>query len=209
MSKRVFIANSSPAYAALFMSIGFTPVEHKEEADLIVFTGGADVTPALYGHEKHPRTFNSFQRDEYESEVFHFAKAKNIPMVGICRGGQFLNCMSGGTMYQDVGRHCGSHEITDLTTGEKVFVSSTHHQMMKPSPEAVLVASSHLNGFREWFDYGVWKRDVSDEDVEVVFYEKTKSLCFQPHPEFTGEAYNGMTRYFESLLNRFFFDKAA
>ena len=76
--------------------------------------------------------------------------------------------------------------------------------MMMMAPEGLLVASSALGGSREWFDGQVARKDVSLEDIEVVYYKKTKCLCFQPHPEFPGYEYTGMHKYFASLMLRFF-----
>ena len=206
--KKVYIVNGSFAYRALFTSYGFQVVdgpidEQLNAVDLVVFTGGSDVSPGLYGHEHHPTTYNDVYRDQMEAQVFEKCIIHNIPMVGICRGGQFLNVMSGGEMYQDVGRHGMPHEITDLVTGETVYVSSTHHQMMKPSPEGLLVASSHIGAYREWWDGQIFARGQSEQDFEVVFYPRTRALCFQPHPEFFTAEYEGMRRYFAELLVRY------
>lgn len=203
MSK-VFIVDGSYAYAQLFVNLGYAITQMPDDADLVCFTGGADVTPSMYGDFQHKYTSNNFLRDEAESHVFHKCIRLNKPMVGICRGGQFLNVMSGGRMYQHVEKHTAPHELTDLQTGEVVFVSSTHHQMMMPSKRGLLVASSQLGGAREWYDGEVFKRDISKEDIEVVYYEHTKALCFQPHPEFTNPEYVGMRKYFKSLLEKFF-----
>lgn len=133
---KVCIVNGSFAYRALFTSYGFEVVDGlidgHHAVDLVVFTGGADVSPGLYGHEHHHTTYNDVFRDQMEAQAFERCSMHDIPMVGICRG-QFLNVMSGGEMYQDVSGHGMPHEITDLVTGETVYVSSTHHQMMKPS----------------------------------------------------------------------------
>lgn len=209
MSKKVAIVNGSNAYRNLFISLGFTVVEHVVDeqlnpVDLVVFTGGEDVTPGLYGHQAHHTTFNNVYRDQQEATIFEKCVLHGIPMVGICRGAQFLNVMSGGEMYQDVGGHGMPHEITDLVTGEVVLVSSTHHQMMKPASTGLLVASSAIGGYREHWEGGIFKReDQAAWDYEVVFYPHTKSLCFQPHPEFTGEDYAPMKYYFNDLLNRY------
>jgi len=210
--KTVHIVNSSVSYNVLFSSLGYTVVsdmidEQLTPVDLIVFTGGEDVSPGLYGHERHPYTGNNVFRDQQEAAVFEKALLHNIPMVGICRGAQFLNVMSGGEMYQHVEGHTAPHEITDLITGETVLVSSTHHQMMKPSPKGLLVASSHLGESREWWDGQIFAREKSEQDFEVVFYPHTKSLCFQPHPEFFAAEYEGMRRYFVELIVRYLENK--
>lgn len=126
-----------------------------------------------------------------------------IKSLTITQLGQFLNVMSGGRMYQHVEKHTRSHEITDTRTGESVFVSSTHHQMIMPSPKAVIVATASLGGEREWYDGEIARKDVSKEDIEVVYYPHTKALCFQPHPEFMSPEYAGMLKYFGSLLKEF------
>ncbi len=201
---KAYIINGDSAYRALFTKLGFAITNSLSEATLAVFTGGADVSPHLYGQEMHPQTFNDTLRDEQERKLFNECVERKIPMVGICRGGQFLNVMNGGAMYQHVTKHAGrDHLITDARTGETVWVTSTHHQMFKPSPEAVLVAFSTLMGDREWIETGVLKREQSETDYEVVYYEKTRSLCFQPHPEYSGPDYSGMVDYFSRLVGEF------
>ena len=204
MSKKtVFIENGNHQYQMLFIKLGFTVVSSPDDADIICFTGGSDVSPHMYGDHAHPFTAANAYRDAKEERLFVEAQEKGKKCVGICRGGQFLNVMSGGRMYQHVERHTNSHYITDHETGEVVYVSSTHHQMIMPGEGAQVVATSNLKGKREWFDGQVAKKDVADEDYEVVYYPQTKSLCFQPHPEFTGDNTEQMFHYFASLLNRF------
>lgn len=203
MKKNVFIVNGSSAYKALFLDLGYNIVDNIIEATLVCFTGGADVSPSMYGAKEHVLTSTNPVRDMKEQLVFENAREIGIPMVGICRGAQFLNVMSGGEMYQHVTNHVGSHYLVDNITGETVYVSSTHHQMMKPSGAGLLVGSSRLGGEREWYEGQVYHRDVSKEDSEVVYYGNTNCLCFQPHPEFDGGEYTEMRVYFNSLLNRY------
>lgn len=203
--KRVFIVGGGMGgYTALFLKFGFELCEEPANAHLVVFTGGEDVSPGLYGDEQHVYTYNNPRRDADEKEVFDLCTKYGIPMVGICRGGQFLNVMSGGRMYQHIERHGGDHEMVDNRTGEHVLVSSTHHQMFMPADNAIIVAVATLKGSREWYDGEVFQRDVSNTDYEVLFYKDTKCLCFQPHPEFVAERYVGMVKYFRNLLAEFF-----
>lgn len=200
---KVYIVNGSRAYSDMFDQMGFEITHVKDEADIACFTGGEDVSPELYGDVRHKHTWSNSFRDEIEAGMFDFFKENCIPMAGVCRGGQFLNVMSGGRMYQHVTHHTNDHVITDARTGDTLTVSSTHHQMFMPSPEAVLVAFSTLGGSREWYDGDVFRRDVSNTDYEVLFYPKTKCLCFQPHPEFVGKEYTEMREYFTNLVHEF------
>jgi gamma-glutamyl-gamma-aminobutyrate hydrolase PuuD len=200
---RVFIVNSNHQYDELFRGMGHSIVSTIDFAEMLCFTGGADVTPEIYGDKAHTFTGYDRHRDEYEFKLFNRALELDLPMVGICRGAQFLNVMNGGRMYQHVSKHTAPHEIIDLQTGETVLVSSTHHQMMMMAPNGLLVASSALGGTREWYDGEIARKDVSDEDIEVVYYEDSNCLCFQPHPEFPSFEYEPMRDYFERLINKF------
>lgn len=109
--------------------------------------------------------------------------------------------MCGGRMYQHVHAHTGPHMLTDLTSDkhEKILVSSTHHQMMMPAENAIILATANQKGSRQWFDGEVEKQDVSQEDIEVVYYPEQNALCFQPHPEMSqghDDTYSGMARLF-------------
>lgn len=199
----VYIHNGDDQYHDLFANAGFQVVNKLALAELVCFTGGEDVTPAIYGDKSHPYTHNNPFRDEEEANVFKDCMARSIPMVGICRGSQFLNVMSGGRMYQHVEGHGRSHNITDLETGEVIYVSSTHHQMQMPSEQAIIIATSiDVTGERQWYDGQIFHKDVCSEGIEVVYYPHTNCLCFQPHPEFSGAAFESMKNYFFSLCER-------
>lgn len=201
MKKFFIVGGFDAAYAAMFREFGMEITDQPGAADLAVFTGGADVSPHIYGAARHPSTGCDPRRDEKEGEAFDEFAMLGVPMVGICRGGQFLNVMNGGAMYQHVTNHVGSHMITDLLTGDNIYASSTHHQMMMPSENAVLVACSAQGGTREWYEGKQFKQDVCKQDYEVVLYEETQCLCFQPHPEFSG--YKECRAYLHTLLQRY------
>ena len=40
--------------------------------------------------------------DIYEMEMIRQAAAKNLPILGVCRGEQVINIAFGGTVYQDI-----------------------------------------------------------------------------------------------------------
>ena len=71
--------------------------------DLVLFCGGEDFDPALYGQKPDPKLeFVNAGRDRFEMVVFDEARKVRKPMFGICRGVQFINCMFGGNMIQDI-----------------------------------------------------------------------------------------------------------
>ena len=189
---KVCIVNSSPEYESMFRSAGWQVVSDAAEANFLQFTGGADVSPDLYSTLPHPKTQNNPERDRKEEKLFDWALRNSKPMAGICRGGQFLNVMCGGSMWQHVDNHAirGTHEAVDMLTGRVLRVTSTHHQMMRPAGTAVIVMAADLSTKKETvtstgsiltsFEKG------KNLDIEALYYEGEKVFCFQPHPEFYG-----------------------
>ncbi|HVI19112.1 MAG TPA: gamma-glutamyl-gamma-aminobutyrate hydrolase family protein, partial [Gaiellales bacterium] len=60
--------------------------------DGIVFVGGDDVAPELYGAERDPRTGpRNERRDAVELSLMRRALDRDLPVLAICRGIQVLN----------------------------------------------------------------------------------------------------------------------
>ena len=71
--------------------------------DGILLTGGHDVSPEVYGAEKlDVCAACSPERDRMETKLLRYALDADKPILGICRGIQFLNAALGGTLYQDL-----------------------------------------------------------------------------------------------------------
>ncbi len=68
----------------------------------VLLTGGEDVDPVHYGADLHPTTSASGERDAYELTLLRHAFARDLPVLGICRGAQLLNVAAGGTLMQDI-----------------------------------------------------------------------------------------------------------
>lgn len=73
-----------------------------EICDGILFTGGHDVTPEIYGEQAQKNVISCRKRDDMEKIVLEKAINTNKPLLGICRGIQFINAALGGTLYQDL-----------------------------------------------------------------------------------------------------------
>ena len=197
--KNVYVVGGDRLIEDMFLNRGWGVVNNTADADLIQYTGGEDVSPALYKEERHPSTGNNPRRDAYEANIFLQEKGK--PQAGICRGGQFLNVMCGGKMWQDVDRHAlgGTHEATTYS-GKVVKVTSTHHQMFDPRGDYKLLLSASRSTIKERGDGTRVKYAIGESlDVESVFYPEQSVLCFQPHPEYVGINHECQELYFEFL----------
>ena len=145
---KVFVVGHDFGISSMFQQRGWE-ASSLEDANLVVFTGGADVDPSLYGEENFA-SHSTLARDQREKTIYNQALELGKCMAGICRGGQFLNVMNGGKMIQHVDGHATGrdHKLTDRVTGEEHSVTSTHHQMMIPNDEtAEAVAIANLGMF--------------------------------------------------------------
>src|SRR5436309_14777479 len=68
--------------------------------DGIMFTGGSDVDPALYGAEPHATTRVKPVRDKAELLLMRAAVEHGLPVLGICRGLQLMVVAYGGRLHQ-------------------------------------------------------------------------------------------------------------
>ena len=74
-----------------------------ETCNGFLFTGGQDVSPSLYGMKDATGTIvSSPERDQLESLLLSKVLEADKPILGICRGLQFINAFLGGTLWQDL-----------------------------------------------------------------------------------------------------------
>lgn len=187
---KVFIYPGDSYHAAIdmFTSRGFEVLNYYGDVDLVVFLGGTDVDPKIYGEERGPYTQSpDTDRDALEVSAHEIWKARQVAQVGICRGGQLLNVLNGGRMIQHLGCYVsGDVFMEDSSAGEWIerTVRVDHHQGIVAHKDAGLLGFIRIDDVEQAADY-------------VVYYEDTKSLCFQPHPEW---GHKGTEDYFFELL---------
>lgn len=125
-----------------------------DTCDGFLFTGGQDVNPALYGARREEVCGElSPRRDAMEARLLALARAQDKPVLGICRGLQFLNAALGGTLWQDLPTQCPSpvchrqpapydrpihtvallpgSPLAALLGKETLAVNSCHHQAVR------------------------------------------------------------------------------
>jgi putative glutamine amidotransferase len=122
--------------------------ETLDALDGLIFSGGADLDPALYGQDAHSETDRPFPlRDNSELALLRAALERDLPTLGICRGSQVLNVALGGDLVQhlpdvlghDLHKHVpgsfADHEVEiepgsrlEEMLGSRAPVKSHHHQ---------------------------------------------------------------------------------
>lgn len=143
--------------------------------DGLLFPGGQDVDPALYGEAPLPACGAPCrERDAMEKILFDAALQLDKPVLGICRGIQLMNVLTGGTLYQDLPsqRPTGvEHHMTPpydravhtvridresplypIIGQEEYAVNSYHHQAIKELSPKFRAAAVSEDGLVE----GIW-----------------------------------------------------
>jgi putative glutamine amidotransferase len=164
-SGRPFYGNNQ-SYVRALIGAGLAPllIPPMDEAALeavcarldgLLLSGGEDVDPAFYGEERLPECqAPDRERDAMELALARMALARDLPVLGICRGIQTLNVARGGTLYQDLGTqlpethpHAMSHlpratltheivvergsHLAEILGVERLGVNSLHHQAVR------------------------------------------------------------------------------
>jgi putative glutamine amidotransferase len=138
----------------------------------LLLTGGDDVHPSHFGEAPHPKIeLVDERRDRFEIALVHAARARGLPVFGICRGVQLMNVALGGDLFQDIPAQVDAavahtqrtlyegpwHEI-DLRPGTRlssilgaprVAVNSYHHQACRRVGPPLVVAATAPDGVIE------------------------------------------------------------
>lgn len=81
--------------------VGDRPELVMDHVDGLLLTGGVDLEPVTYGAARTERTeATTPARDEFELTLVRTALARDVPVLGICRGMQLVNVAAGGTLHQ-------------------------------------------------------------------------------------------------------------
>lgn len=176
--------------------------------DGILVPGGDDVTPWYYDEEPLP-VIGAFRPDIDDAwmKAGQYALKARIPMLGICKGHQFLNVLMGGSLYQDLSLQEGERiqhlqrfsrtylthhveveegtRLAALLGAGKVKTNSMHHQSVKRLGKGLKVSARACDGTIEGL-----------EDEEGLI------LGVQWHPEDLVDSAPVMNRLFADLVER-------
>ena len=148
--------------------------KYLEKSGGVLFSGGEDIEPALYGAERLPVCGKANPaRDELEMLTMRLAMEMGKPILAICRGLQLLNIFQGGTLHQDikkiqklghmdpVRRFTEVHQVTvlqgtklaDIVGVGGLGVNSTHHQAVDQLGEGLKITAVSEDGFVEGLEF--------------------------------------------------------
>ncbi|MEO8568381.1 MAG: gamma-glutamyl-gamma-aminobutyrate hydrolase family protein [Ginsengibacter sp.] len=150
-----------------------------EKCQGIMLTGGSDINPRLYNQPDFltycdPNDIDE-KRDEFEWRIMQHIEENQKPLLGICRGLQFVNVFYGGTLIPDIpafgkfnhaiiAQDKDRHHLVEIDPNsflygllgeEKGQVNSAHHQGVDMPGFGLVVNAMSPDGIIE----GMEKRD--------------------------------------------------
>jgi len=146
------------------LSLSNIELEHLNFNALILTNGGeSNISPAgLMNEECNARDFT-------ESLVFNYALSKELPIMGVCRGMQFIYRFYGGTIENlNSKSHVNRINKIDLDDGNRRAVRCFHD---------LGCSSGEIPD-----ELKVWARSADDE-IEGIKHISKKILAMQWHPE--------------------------
>jgi len=179
-----------------------------ERVDGLLLTGsGPDLPPRLYGErQRYKFPLVSERRANFELDLVHHARTRDIPLLGICGGMQTVNVACGGSLFQDLFSQLPqalphrqttkaihlSHSVNitpgsllrKIVTKATLQVNSSHHQSVKTVAPSLIASAIAPDGVIE-----------AVESPRHRFF-----LGIQWHPEFLFERHIAHRRLFQALL---------
>ena len=174
--------------------------------DGLLFLGGPDVDPTLYGGGAHPTIVRTdVSDDRFEIALAEAALTDRVPMLAICRGIQVLNVALGGTLIahlpdiDGVGAH-GRPGVPNGAAANKVTLEPGSLLASAMGAERV-TSSCHHHQALDRLGEGVRVTARSDDGViEGVEVEGAWALAVQWHPEDTAGEDPAQQALFDTLV---------
>lgn len=183
-------------------------IQLAEQCDGFLLTGGQDVSPQIYGEEKLSVCGEcSEERDAMEQLLLPRVLELDKPVLGICRGIQFLNAALKGTLYQDLPRELPSpfehHQKPpyDVPSHKvKICEDTPLHKLI--GKREISVNSYHHQGIKKLSPFLQAMAYAPEGLVEAVYMPDKKFVWgVQWHPEFSYQKDEDSVKIFQAFVN--------
>lgn len=168
--------------------------------DGLLLAGGGDIDPVHFGEAMDGSVRIDEKRDAFEFLLYQKALEKGIPILGICRGVQVINVVSGGTLYQHIEHHNRIDDegnprfhnvnIVENTSLHRIFgvqaleTNTVHHQTVKNTAPGFRVSA--VSG---------------DGTIEAIESDKGFIIGVQWHPEELYRTQNVYRKLFDAFVS--------
>ncbi|UCD03748.1 MAG: gamma-glutamyl-gamma-aminobutyrate hydrolase family protein [Candidatus Woesearchaeota archaeon] len=148
----------------------------------VILSGGNSVRPKNYGGEEYKSDDFSEERDEIEKNMLKTSIEKNLPVLGICRGMQFINVFFNGKLISNIKEEIES-KIEHVAKTHKIKIID--EVVKKELCKEANVNSYHNQGVNSKTLSSELKPFAIAEDgiIEGIFHPKLPIAGIQWHPE--------------------------
>jgi putative glutamine amidotransferase len=187
-----------------------------KECSSLLLTGGDDIFPEFYNDFTDSSKKGEFvpERNGFEFRLLDYALQNKLPILGICRGMQLINCRLNGSLIYDIettrgvnhrkidNEHDREHEVFvnentllyEIVENKTGKINSSHHQGIDRLGEGLKVSAKSPDGIiegMEWIESG----------------GKSFLIAIQWHPERMRDSRNPFTKkvleWFKNVTRRF------
>lgn len=153
----------------------------------LIITGGPGIVEGLVGALPIDLPPVEAMRHNNDLRAFEHAQEKEIPILGICYGMQFINAQLGGTLYADVQNQRGtkphSPKRTDAPVFHNIAVQSETHLSSILQTQHCETNSYHLQAIDKIGQSLRISATSIDQVIEGIETEDGRIIGVQFHPE--------------------------
>ena len=172
--------------------------KYVDEASGVIFQGGRDIDPYLYGQENQGAVDTNLFNDWFDYALVSYAIEQNIPVFGVCRGMQMINVVRGGTLIQDIDHSLVTHRkfldpdidpkkagYKDVDFGKMHSVDLVSSGVLREVLEfdIIDVNSIHHQAIQNLGNSLVAEAVTEDGLIEAISWKEKNLLGVQWHPE--------------------------
>lgn len=178
--------------------------------DGIVFTGGHDLSPYVYGEDALAKIGEMDPtRDVSDVMMLKMAKKMKLPILGICKGEQLINAVFGGTLYQDISYNKEAfiiHSQKNLPQHPVHFVDlikETHLSEIYPNVDQISVNSLHHQCVKDLAPEFRASAIAKDGVIEAIEYKGDQFILgVQWHPEMMYDCNEDARKIFDFFVEK-------
>ena len=167
-----------------------------DSCDGVIFAGGNDFDPDLYGGDRSLVETYSREDDDKSLSILDYCIGLQKPIFGICRGMQLINIYYGGSLYDDIAKQFSDkichrnkdntlayHDISispdtrlmKIAKSDRLEVNSYHHEGIKDLGDGLAVSARSDDGLIEaienpYYPYMIgvqWHPEINYEENDL------------------------------------------